>query len=452
MPLCVVVGVLLAGLVRAQAPAVQSPQDFAERLRRLEAQLEARDAELQALRRDLEQLGAKSAVAQPAEPVKPASLPAAQAPPRWYDRLSIRGYGQFRYTSLFGEDNTPSLNVPNDRSVNEPETLFLRRGRVILSGDVTEHVFLYAQMDFAGSTGAPDLALQMRDFYADISVDDAKEFRFRVGTSKIPFGWVNMQSSQNRAPIERPDAINSAAEGERDLGAFFYWAPAATRALFRELIRSGRKGSGDYGVFGLGVFTGQGPNRSDQNGEVHTVLRLCNPFELPNGQVIELGVQGYTGRFVPSTAAIAGTTPGFSARGVRDERIGVTMVVYPQPLGFEMEWNWGVGPTLSDDRTRITDESLQGGYLMVNYLLKSSSGTWFPFVRWQYFDGARKFARNAPRTEVNELDLGFEWNPWPEVEITAMYTHTFWRTDTSAFPYGEARGDDRVGLQVQFNF
>jgi hypothetical protein len=73
-------------------------------------------------------------------------------------------------------------------------------------------------------------------------------------------------------------------------------------------------------------------------------------------------------------------------------------------------------------------------------------------VRWQYFDGARKFARNAPRTEVNELDLGFEWNPWPEVEITAMYTHTFWRTDTSAFPYGEARGDDRVGLQVQFNF
>jgi len=71
------------------------------------------------------------------------------------------------------------------------------------------------------------LGLQMRDLYGDIAVDKDKEFRFRVGQSKVPFGWVNLQSSQNRGPLERPDALNSAAEGERDVGVFFMWAEPA---------------------------------------------------------------------------------------------------------------------------------------------------------------------------------------------------------------------------------
>jgi len=43
----------------------------------------------------------------------------------------------------------------------------------------------------------------------------------------------------------------------------------------------------------------------------------------------------------------------------------------------------------------------------------------------------------------------------PEVEITVMYTHTFWRTDTTdtTLPYyDEARSEDRIGFQVQVNF
>src|SRR3712207_8809216 len=53
--------------------------------------------------------------------------------------------------------------------------------------------------------------------FRSIAIDDAKEHRFRVGQSKVPFGWVNLQSSQNRAPLERPDALNQAVEGERDI-------------------------------------------------------------------------------------------------------------------------------------------------------------------------------------------------------------------------------------------
>lgn len=415
----------------SEPPAAGLPRTIEERLEALEQRLAAGEAERTSLREQLAK---------------------ASSATKWSDRLAIRGYGQFRYTTLLNEDNSPNLNVPNDRSVNEAETLFLRRGRVILSGDVTDHLFVYAQLDFAGSTGAPDQSLQMRDFYGDIAFDADKEFRLRPGVSKVPFGWVNLQSSQNRGPIERPDALNSAVEGERDIGAYLYWAPKATRELLRDLVRSGRKGSGDYGVLGIGPYSGQGLNRSDANGDLHWVARASYPFELADKQVVELGVQGYLGDYVPSTAAIGGVTPRFASDGVRDERVAVTGVWYPQPFGLEAEWAWGNGPQLSDDGTQITSEYLQGGYVMASWLHKDDAGTWFPFLRWNFFDGSRKFARNAPKSEVSEVDFGFEYSPWPEVEFTVMYTHTFWRTDTTTAPFDEARGDDRIAFQVQINF
>jgi hypothetical protein len=420
---------------QAPTPPTPPPTSLEQRLQALEERDRVREAEVQTLR---QQLGEKGAT--------------GDKKPKWHDKLSIRGYGQIRFTSLLGEDNTPDLNVPNDRSVAEAETVQLRRGRVILSGDVSDHLFVYAQADFAGSTGAADQALQMRDFYGDIALDAAKEHRFRIGTSKVPYGWVNLQSSQNRAAIERPDALNSAVEGERDLGVYYYWAPKVIRARFADLVRSGLKGSGDYGVVGIGAYNGQGLNRSDRNGEPHVIARASYPFELASKQIVELGAYGYQGRYVVSTAAISGTTPVADDDGNTDERIGATLVWYPQPFGLEAEWTWGRGPQLTDDRTRIATESLQGGYVQACWRAQTDTGTWLPFARWNFFDGARKFATNAPRDEVNELDLGLEWAPVPEIEVVAMYTHTFWRTDTGRAPFDDARGDDRIGVQVQVNF
>jgi hypothetical protein len=79
-----------------------------------------------------------------------------------------------------------------------------------------------------------------------------KEFRLRVGQSKVPFGFENLQSSQNRLTLDRNDALNSAVANERDLGAFFYWAPSKIRERFAMLVKDGYKGSGDYGVFAFG--------------------------------------------------------------------------------------------------------------------------------------------------------------------------------------------------------
>ena len=76
----------------------------------------------------------------------------------------------------------------------------------------------------------------------------------------------------------------------------------------------------------------------------------------------------------------------------------------------------------------------------------------FPFVRWQYYDGGRKFARNAPHSNVNEMDFGLEFARWSELELTLVYSHTFERTRTSVFPYGSAKGANRVGFQAQWNY
>jgi len=416
----------------AQAPAGAPPsttQGLATRVQALEAQVAKQDTEV-----------VRKALAN-----------------KWYERIGLRGYTQFRFSKAGDSSSGPDVEVPADRSVNDNESFVIRRGRFVFSGDATERLALYAQMDFNGSTGAADYSLQMRDLYADIALDKAKAFRVRLGQSKVPFGWVNLQSSQNRAALERPEGLNSALEGERDYGAYFMWASPEARRRFRDLTGQGLKGSGDYGVLAVGAYNGQGLNRADLNGDPHVVIRASYPFKLASGQYFELGAQAYRGSFVPATQAItadgASFTPTRDADGLVDQRVGVTAIWYPQPFGVEAEWNFGRGPELSDDFRSIDVRSLQGGYVQASYRRTGTAlGTVFPFLRWNYYDGGRKFARNAPHMKVNELDFGLEMAKWSEVELAMVYTRTFERTRTSTFPYAEAKGINRLGVQVQWNY
>lgn len=386
-----------------------------------------------------------------------AAVAAAAVPKaKWFDRISFRGYAQIRYTEVLDQEGA-ELHVLNDASVSEASSFLMRRGRLILSGDVTDRLFVYLQSDFNASLGSGEYTLAMRDYYGDLALDEDQEFRLRFGQSKVPFGWVNLQSSQNRLTMERADALNTAVEGERDIGVFGYWAPAAIRARFRDLVRTGLKGSGDYGVAGLGVYSGQGLNRLDLNGEPHVVARLSYPWQLAGGQYFETGIAAYHGTFVsPVTALAAGGggtyTPWRLADGVTDQRIGGTLVWYPQPFGLEAEWNVGRGPELAADRRAIESRFLHGGYVMANYRVQGWHGDWFPFVRWQYYDGGRKFAANAPGLVVNEWDVGVEWQPWPEFEVAISYTHTVERSNTRVAPYGTTEAADRIGFQAQINF
>jgi hypothetical protein len=43
---------------------------------------------------------------------------------------------------------------------------------------------------------------------------DTKKISFKSRQSKVPFGFENLQSSQNRLTLDRNDALNSAANEE----------------------------------------------------------------------------------------------------------------------------------------------------------------------------------------------------------------------------------------------
>jgi len=379
---------------------------------------------------------------------------------KWYERIKVRGYMQNRFIGIMGDDDNPGYHQANDSLASDSSGIGIRRGRLVLSGDVTDHVYLYLQSDYMASVGGSN-ALQARDVYADVSLDPAREFRVRLGLSKVPYGFSNLQSSQNRYALERPDALNSAVEGERDIGAYLIWAPYEKRNMFKDLVKAGLRGSGDYGVLSLGVFNGQGINNADRNGELHYIAHAAWPFEIGN-QIMEVGASYYHGRYVPTPASI-GTGPGsftptFDATGVRDTRFAVNAILFPQPFGLEAEWTWGEGPQLSDDMRTINSRTLNGGFVQAVYRhVFPNQAELVPFVRWQTFDGARKFAANAPRNRVDELALGFEYIPYPELELTLMYAAGT-RTNTTDNPAAVASPRYRdvnyhyLGIQAQINF
>jgi hypothetical protein len=391
------------------------------------------------------------ATAVPEAPKAP-HVEAPRAHTAWYEKLNLRGYTQIRYNRLL-ETNEDLVNTQGDRSIGDKGGFLIRRARWIVFGDVHPQVSVYFQPDLASSIGDQQHVTILRDYYADLALDKAREFRFRVGQSKVPYGFENMQSSQNRVAFDRSDAINSALKDERDLGVFFYWAPAEFRERFKHLVDSGLKGSGDYGVLALGAYNGQTANQKEQNDTPHVVARVTYPFKFGD-QFVELGTGGYYGKYVPtldSKKGFGGDTK--EPVEITDARAHAALVVYPQPIGFQVEYNVGYGPQLFGDEMR--ERGLHGGYAMT----MAKVGNFMPYVRGVMYDGGRKFETNAPRYKIRELETGVEWQPHKNLELTAAYTMAE-RTNVSAdevkdgiyrAAYEQASGRF-LRLQAQINY
>lgn len=393
-----------------------------------------------------------------------AQLTAAAPKPKgkaWYEKLRLRGYTQLRSSQIVsGDASAPAgvsrLRTIHDSAVNGDSNFSFRRLRMVIQGDLNDHVSLYFQPDFAAAVANQSVGerregtVSLRDMYADVSPTGDKSFRIRLGQSKVPYGWENMQSSSNRLALDRTDGINSAAAGERDLGVVAYYTPPKVQAIWDRLSADGQKLFGNYGAFGFGAFNGQGLNRTEADDNVMLVGLATWPFELDglglDGQVFELGGSVMRNRVRPEIRS-----GGVSAVGFKDNRVNVHAILYPQPFGVQAEWNWGTGPEFVPATGRIEERPLNGGYVqMMGKIDNSPIGPFYPFARWQYYRGGFKAAINAPRLETEELEVGFEFQLDPALEITTTYGWAS-RKEADERRFGQAEGQI-VRVQAQWNY
>lgn len=461
----------------------QSNEELQRQINDLKAQVQALTSAL-ATNKDAGASASASNAAAPApaagtSAAAPVAVAAAPAPPvvtqasapekkskAWYERLSLRGYTQMRYNAfLSGDDTAPAgqsrLRSVHDSAISDKSSFSLRRTRLVVQGDISDRVSLYLQSDFsaavnnqAGSERREGF-VQLRDAYADIFLDKAKTFRLRFGQSKVPYGWENMQSSSNRLTLDRSDAINSAVPGERDLGIVGYYTPASVQKIWDRLGHDGQKLFGNYGAFGLGVFNGQGINKTEQNRGLMKVAFATWPFKLDGlggmfeDQVFEIGGSAMMNDFQPEVRS--GSSVAISEQAYDDDRVGIHAMLYPQPFGIQAEWNWGKGPEFDRVSRTIETKKLNGGYVQMMYRLPTDTvGVLMPYGRWQRYRGGWKAGTNAPRLETDEFELGLEWQPWKALEITLAYARMK-RAEADERRTGRATGD-LIRTQVQWNY
>ena len=407
--------------------------------------------------------------AQPAAdaPTQPAAVQQASAAPSkgkaWYERLQIRGYSQLRMNEIISGDATAPagqsrLRSVQDSGISDRNNFSFRRVRLVIQGDITDDVSIYIQPDFATAVSNQSVGErregfgQLRDAYVDWHFGANKEWSLRFGQSKVPFGWENLQSSGNRVPLDRTDAINSAVPGERDLGVIAYYTPTQVDRIWKRLAADGQKLFGNYGAFALAAMNGQGTNRTETNNDLMKVAMATWPFELDalgpafKGQVVEIGGSAMLNSFQPEVR-----TGGVSRTSFDDNRVVVHAMLYPQPLGIQTEWTWGRGPEFDSTTNSIQEKPLSGGYVMAMYRVKDSAiGPFIPFGRWQTFRGGWKAALNSPRLETDEFEFGVEFQPIRPLEFTLSYAHAK-RREADERRTGQAEGD-LIRAQLQFNY
>lgn len=221
--------------------------------------------------------------------------------------------------------------------------------------------------------------------------------------------------------------------------------------MFATFVSDNLKGSGDYGVFGFGLYNGQTANRAEQNKNLHAVVRLSYPFAIKN-QVIEPGIQGYAGKYVLPTDL---RTTGVKAANnfeFDDKRIATSLVLYPKPIGILFEYNWGKGPQYNPAKDSVETRNLRGGYLTLTFKKSLKNGMiLFPFTRIQRYQGGKKHELDARSYDVKEMETGIEWQVNKYFEFTTSYVLSERRFEDSKAKKNLQKGNF-LRLQAQVNF
>jgi hypothetical protein len=383
----------------------------------------------------------------------PVVDPSPEGPPadaeHWYQRLSIRGYAQARYNGLLVTNDSLSCDQC-DRSWGGDGGFFLRRLRIALSGYVHPRVFVYVQPDLVSWVGGSGYVTQLRDCYMDLGLDPRNELRLRLGQSKVPFGYENLQSSSQRVPLDRADAVNSAHKDERDVGAFLFWSPTSIRELAKQFVDDGLKGSGDFGALALGVYNGQGTNQLDRNQGVHVVARAAWPFQI-GSRYVEAAVAGYTGEYVLGSSQLSPGIKTSTDLSYEDTRAVASLSLFPAPFGILAEYNLGRGPEFDPATDSIATRDMSGGYITAMYRMRFGGQELMPFVRYQRYAGGKKFEQDARSYDVEDLEFGVEWRPNDNFELTCEYYIADRSYIDLELPVNHQQGS-LLRLQAQVNF
>lgn len=225
------------------------------------------------------------------------------------------------------------------------------------------------------------------------------------------------------------------------------YAPAEIRQRFKDLTSNNLKGSGDYGMIAFNVYNGQTMNRPEKNNDLHRAARFAYPFKLESGQFIEVSLGAYEGKFNTYT----NNSLAERDKDVYDQRTSAGVIYYPQPFGFQAEWNVGQGPEYDPTTNTVKKKNLDGGYAMINYQYYLGDHRFFPYLRYQQFKGGRKLESNATLNKVTEWEVGTEWQPMPAVELTAAYAISDRLTQSSSTNRAHEKGS-LFRLQAQFNY
>jgi len=341
--------------------------------------------------------------------------------PRWYERIRISGYTQFRI-SAGPTDSKFTIPLGDSTATTQPREFYFRRIRLVFQGQISERLAFFLQGAFEGDQSTQNMFnKEIIDAYADYYLTKDKVHRLRFGQHRTPNSFDTYRSSTNRQELDRHESVQSGAPGERDLGIAYYWSPKIAQERFTQLAAY-HNGPGDYGVFGLMVYNGQGRNKAELNGDKHIGVRLAYPFELPNGRLLETGIMAFRGVFsvtgagAPTSTTSAAKCPqGLNRQGgcdTTDERITAYLWTPPQPWGLLAEGTIGKNAKRNETTNIIENAPLIGGYVQGYYTWRYSDvGMLTPYVRYGEYYGGIKSLNGAPDGTARSWNFGLVWEP-----------------------------------------
>jgi len=345
--------------------------------------------------------------------------------PRWFERINMNGYVQFRYSTR----SDAKLTNPQGESLsnNHPQDFFFRRIRMVLQGQTSDRTSFFFQAAHEGN-GFRAQELELVDMRGDYYLTLDKVHRIVYGLHRVPNSFDTYRSSSQRQELDRGEAVQTGAPGERDLGLAYYWSPKIAQERFNQLAAY-HNGPGDYGVFGLMVYNGQGRSATELNKDKHLGAKLAYPFQLPNGRLLETGVLGFTGEYIvagtgsPTSTSSNRCYKNLSGTGcaIQDKRVTAYIWSPPQPWGVMAEYTVGRGPE-RDETGIVREQELHGGYAQLNYTWRYSDiGMLTPYARYGYYHGGMKNV-TAAAADNTMWNLGLVWEPDTHLRLVSEYS------------------------------